>query len=335
MRLLILGGTQFLGRAMARLAVAQGHDVTCVARGASGAPVAGVRFVAADRSDPAGLAPLDGERFDAAIDVTRWLDQTHHTIAALADRVDHWSFVSSISVYAGFAAPGGGVADTPLLPPAPDGVTGPGPDFTWYGECKVSIERAYAEAVERLFVCRAGLIIGPEDPSDRFPYWVRRLAAGGEVLAPGAPDDPVQYVDVDDLAAWLLHAAVTGLTGTYDGIGAAVPRAEALRGIAAGVGSPEPRLTWVDTDFLQAREIRPWSGERSLPLWVPGAEWAGFLARDARPALAAGLVTRPVAETARRTLAWMDADPGAVRQGGLDPADEAAVLREWHAEGGR
>lgn len=331
MRLLILGGTRFLGRAVARLALGQGHDVTCAARGASGRPVPGVRFVAVDRDDPVGLAPLDGERFDAAIDVTRRVDHARHTVAALAGRVRHWTFVSSISVYADFTRRGGGVADTPLLPPAPPEVTGAGSDFQWYGECKVSIERAYAEAFDRLFVCRAGLIVGPEDSSDRFPYWVRRLAGPGEVLAPGAPDDPVQYVDVDDLAGWLLHAAETGLTGTYDGVGRSTPRVEVLRGIAAGVGVPDPVLTWVDGEFLQARGVRPWSGEGSVPLWVPGARWVGFLDRDARSALAAGLVTRPVADSARATLAWMKAHPTAVQRGGLDLAEEANILQEWHS----
>ncbi|WBB79531.1 reductase [Micromonospora sp. WMMD882] len=331
MRLLILGGTQFLGRAVARLARAQGHDVTCAARGVSGAPVPGVRFVAVDRDDPAGLAPLDGDRFDAVIDVTRRLDHARHAVAALADRVDHVTFVSSISAYAQPVPVGSAVADTPLLPPAPADVLAPGPDFEHYGELKVSIEQEYAAAFPRLFVCRAGLIIGPEDPTDRFPYWVRRLAAGGEVLAPAPPDAPVQYVDVDDLAGWLLNAGATGLTGTYDGIGAPVPRAEALRAVAAGVGVPDAELTWVDPGFLQARDVRPWSGERSLPLWVPDPEWAGFLARDAGPALAAGLVTRPVADTARVTLAWMRAHPQDVRQGGLEPAEEAGILREWHA----
>ncbi|WDZ84948.1 NAD-dependent epimerase/dehydratase family protein [Micromonospora cathayae] len=331
MRLLILGGTQFLGRAVARLAHAQGHDVTCAARAVSGRPVPGVRFVAVDRDHPAGLAPLDGERFDAMIDVTRRLDHARHAVASLADRVGHVGFVSSISVYPLAVPPGGTVADTPLLPPAPAEVVAPGPNFELYGELKVSIEREYAQAFERLFVCRAGLIIGPEDPSDRFPYWVRRLAAGGEVLAPGRPDVPVQVVDVADLAAWLLHAAATGLTGTYDGIGAAQPLEAVLRDVAVGVGAPGPALTWVPDEFLLAREVRPWSGVGSLPLWTGDSGFGGLLDRDARPALGSGLVTRPVAESARATLAWMTESPGAVKQGGLDPAEEARILREWHA----
>jgi len=333
MRLLVFGGTRFLGRAVARLAVSAGHDVTCAARGVAGTPPAGARLVRVDRDDPAGLAPLDGERFDAAVDVTRVASHARRALETLADRVGHWSFVSSCSVYADQATGRQRAVDAPLLPPAPTGVDRPDDDFTWYGELKVSIEQLFREraGVDRAFVCRAGLIIGPEDPSDRFPYWVRRLAAGGEVLAPGEPTDPVQFVDVDDLAAWLLLAAETGLAGTFDGIGAAVPRAEFLAGVAAGVERPDPKLTWVDSGFLGGHDVRPWSGERALPLWLPDPAYAGFLDRDVQPALDAGLTTRPVADSARSTLAWIRADPAAVRQGGLDPADEAAVLREWHA----
>ncbi|MEH1015877.1 NAD-dependent epimerase/dehydratase family protein [Micromonospora sp. CPCC 206060] len=335
MRILVLGGTRFLGRAVARLAHDRGYDVTCAARSVSGAPPAGPRFVPVDRDDPDGLAALDGAWFDAVVDVTRRVDHARYALDTLADRVGHWVFVSSISVYADHSVPGRSVADSPLLPPAPDGVDGPGPDFRWYGECKVSIERAVLDRVgaDRSFICRAGLIVGPEDTSDRFPYWVRRLADGGEVLAPGRPDEPVQWVDVEDLAGWLLHAATTRLAGTFDGTGPARGLAEVLAGIAAGVDRPDPRLTWVDGDFLRARDVRPWSGERSLPLWVGGDPAdAGFLARDVTDALAAGLTVRPVAASAQATLDWMTNAPEAVRPGGLGRAVEAEVLREWHAE---
>ncbi|MEU7613753.1 NAD-dependent epimerase/dehydratase family protein [Micromonospora sp. NPDC049204] len=334
MRILILGGTRFLGRATAQLAVEQGHEVTCAARGVSGAVPAGVRFVPVDRDDPEALAPLADAGFDAVVDVTRQISHARYALAALAERVDHWSFVSTISVYADNTTPGQTASDAPVLAPAPPEVDGPvGPDHRWYGECKVSIERLVRErmGVDRSFICRAGLIVGAEDPSDRFPYWVRRLAAGGEVLAPGRPTDRVQFVDVADLAAWLLHAADTGLTGTYDGTGPAMSRADLLHGVAAGLGVAEPVLTWVEQEFLLAHEVREWSGERALPLWVRLPENAGLMDRDARPALGAGLAVRPLSDTVRATANWMRADPAAVRQGGLDPADEAAVLREWQA----
>ncbi|WP_410811565.1 NAD-dependent epimerase/dehydratase family protein [Micromonospora sp. 067-2] len=334
MRILILGGTRFLGRALARHAVAQGHDVTCAARGVSGVAPAGVRFVPVDRDDPDGLAPLAGEGFDALVDVTSRVSHARHALAALADHVGHWSFVSTISVYADNTTPGQTATDAAVLPPAPQDVDGPvGPDHRWYGECKVSIERAVRERMGegRSFVCRAGLIVGAEDPSDRFPYWVRRLSAGGEVLAPGRPTDRVQFVDVADLAAWLLHAAGTDLTGTYDGTGPAMSRADLLAGVAAGLGVSDPVLTWVDQGFLLDRDVREWSGTRALPLWVRLPEGGGLMDRDARPARDAGLAVRPLADTVRATAAWMAAQPAAVRQGGLDPADEAALLGAWHA----
>ncbi|MET8086819.1 NAD-dependent epimerase/dehydratase family protein [Micromonospora sp. NPDC005237] len=334
MRILILGGTRFFGRAVARLAVAQGHDVTCAARGVSGVVPTGARFVPVDRDDPAALVSLAGDGFDAVVDVTRQVSHARHALAALADHVGHWSFVSTISVYADNTAPGQTAAHAPLLSPAPPDVDAPvGPDHRWYGECKVSIERLVRELMgaQRSFICRAGLIVGAEDPSDRFPYWVRRLANGGEVLAPGRPTDRVQFVDVADLAGWLLHAADARLAGTYDGTGPAMSRADLLTGVAAGLGVADPHLTWVDQDFLVARDVREWSGERALPLWVRLPEGAGLMDRDARPALDAGLTIRPLSDTVRATVSWMTARPDAVRQGGLDPADEAAILGEWQA----
>ncbi|MFF4877692.1 NAD-dependent epimerase/dehydratase family protein [Micromonospora sp. NPDC000668] len=334
MRILILGGTRFLGRALAQLAVAQGHDVTCAARGVSGTAPAEARFVPVDRDDPDGLAPLAREGFDAVVDVTRQVSHARHALAALANQVGHWSFVSTVSVYADNTTPGQNAADAPVLAPAPPDVDGPvGPDNRWYGECKVSIEQLVRERMgeDRSFICRAGLIVGAEDPSDRFPYWVRRLSAGGEVLAPGRQTDRVQFVDVADLAAWLLHAAGTRLTGTYDGSGPALSRADLLAGVAAGLGVADPLLTWVDQGFLLVRDVREWSGERALPLWVRLPEWGGLMDRDVRPALDAGLAVRPLSDTVRATATWMAAQPAAVRQGGLDPADEAALLGEWHA----
>ncbi|WCN80467.1 NAD-dependent epimerase/dehydratase family protein [Micromonospora sp. LH3U1] len=334
MRILILGGTRFLGRAVAQLAIEQGHDVTCAARGVSGVAPAKARFVPVDRDDSEALVPLADEGFDAVVDVTRQVSHARYALAALADHVDNWSFVSTISVYADNTTPGQTAADAPVLAPAPPDVDGPvGPDNRWYGECKVSIEQAVRErvGVDRSFICRAGLIVGAEDPSDRFPYWVRRLSAGGEVLAPGRPTDRVQFVDVADLAAWLLRAAGTRLSGTYDGTGPAMSRADLLAGVAAGLGVADPDLTWVDQEFLLSQDVREWSGERALPLWVRLPEWGGLMDRDARPALDAGLAVRPLADTVRATASWMTAHPAAVRQGGLDPADEVAVLREWQA----
>ncbi|HEU4422629.1 MAG TPA: NAD-dependent epimerase/dehydratase family protein [Pilimelia sp.] len=329
MRLLVLGGTVFLGRAVARRARDAGHEVTCAARGESGPLAEGVRFVAVDRNAPDGLSPLAGEEFDAVVDVARRPSHVRAALAVLADRIGHWSFVSTCSVYADNATPGQRADSAPLLPPAPPDVDDA--EGQAYGPCKVACEqlvRAGAGA-DRVLLCRAGLIVGPEDPSGRFAYWVRRLARGGEVLAPGHPAERVQFVDVRDLAGWLVAAAEAGLTGTYDGIGAPMPRGEFLAGVAAGVGA-RPVLTWVDQEFLAAHDVRPWMGERALPLWLPLPEYAGFMTRDTTPTLAAGLRTRDVAETACDTLDWLAGAPDAVDRNGLPPDAEAAVLQAWH-----
>jgi len=330
MRLLVLGGTVFLGRAVARHAVAAGHDVTCAARGLGGAVAEGARFVRVDRDRPDGLSALAGERFDAVVDVARRPSHVRVALAALADRVGHWTFVSTCSVYADDATPGQRATTAPVLEPAPEGTDLDDTTPAGYGRNKVACERAVAGAVgeDRAFLCRAGLIVGPEDPSGRFEYWVRRVHRGGEVLAPGEPDEVVQFVDVRDLAAWLVDAAGSGLAGTYDGMGAPMPRGEFLAGVAEGVGA-RPTLTWVDQDFLVARGVEPWMGPRSLPLWLPLPEHAGFLSRDVGASLAAGLRTRPVAETVRDTLGWLAGQPDAVGRCGLTADDEAALLREW------
>ncbi|GIG91088.1 NAD-dependent epimerase/dehydratase family protein [Plantactinospora endophytica] len=327
MRILVLGGTVFLGRAVARQALAAGHDVTCAARGSSGDPVDGVRFVRVDRADPAGLTALTGE-FDAVVDVARHPDQVRHAVAALAGRVGHFTFVSTGSVYSDTGTVGQRVDTAPLLAPAPRDAEDPTRDPESYGACKVSCERIVTEAfgAERVFVCRAGLLVGPEDPSGRFEYWVRRAGRGGEVLVPGTPEDMVQFVDVRDLAAWIVAAAERGLTGTYDGTGAPMTRAAFLADLLPDGATP----TWVSQEFLVEQQVEPWTGPRSLPLWLPLPEYAGFLTRDVTASLAAGLRTRPLAETGRDTADWLaTAGPGAGQRIGLTEAEEAELLAAW------
>jgi 2'-hydroxyisoflavone reductase len=327
MRVLILGGTAFLGRAVARHARDAGHDVTCAARGLSGAVPDGVRLVRVDRDLPAGLSALEGQQFDAVVDLARRPSHVRRALAVLGDRVGHWTFVSTCSVYADQATPGQRAESAGLLAAAPPEVDDA--DGEQYGPCKVADEEAVALSGVPAFVCRAGLIVGPEDPSGRFDYWVARLARGGEVLAPGRPDDRVQWIDVRDLAAWLVLAGETALTGTYDGNGAPVPRSQFLAGVAEGVGVT-PQLTWVDQDFLAEHRVQPWMGERSLPMWLPLPDYAGFMARDVSPALRAGLLTRPLIDTTRDTLEWLQTAPDRMLRVGLGPDDEANVLRRWH-----
>lgn len=319
MRMLILGGTQFLGQATAAVAVAGGHEVVCAARGTTGTVPAGASLVRIDRDNPSTYAALVGD-FDAAIDVGRRPSHIRAALAALDDRVGHWGFVSSCNVYADNSTPHQTVADAPVLDPGTDD----DPSGQNYGPAKVACERAYDESA---FRCRAGLIVGPGDPSGRFGWWVSRLAAGGPIIAPGTPADLVQYIDVRDLAAWLVHAARHRLSGPFDGIGAPLSRAEFIAAGIEGVGvKSEP--VWMDQDYLESVDVQPWMGERSIPLWLPLPEYAGFLSRDVSPSLAAGLRTRPLSDTFADTAAWLrTADsPGTT---GLTEAEHAAVLAAW------
>jgi 2'-hydroxyisoflavone reductase len=331
MRFLVLGGTVFLGRAVAQQALAAGHDVTCAARGSSGDPVDGARLVRVDRDEPSSLAAITGT-FDAVVDVARRPDHVRHALAALAGRVGHVTFVSSCSVYADHTTVGQRAETAPVLPPAPRDAEDPTKDAESYGGCKVSCEQIVMEAFgpDNAFVCRPGLIVGPEDPSGRFGYWARRAGRGGEVLAPGTPDDSVQVADVRDLAAWIVEAGERGMAGTYDGIAPPITRREFL----AALFDDDARLTYVPQEFLVAQQVAPWSGPRSLPLWLPLPEYAGFMSRDVTSALAAGLRPRPLAETARDTAAWLAAAGSSGAAGGstgLTEAEETEVLGAWHA----
>jgi 2'-hydroxyisoflavone reductase len=325
MRLLILGGSQFLGRAIAAHACAAGHDVTCAARGLAGPIAPGVRFVYVDREVSDGLEPLARQKFDAVVDVSRHPGQVRRAVAALRPHAGHWTFVSTISVYADNRTPGQRADTAPLRPPiAPE--IDHGSEET-YGAAKVACERAVGESA---FICRAGLIVGPEDPTGRFTYWPARLARGGEVLAPGTPEDAVQLIDVRDLAQWIVHAAAVRLTGIYDAIGPTRSRGEMLAECAAALGS-SCRFTWVNRAFLEAQDVRRWAGPRSLPLWLPLPDFAGFATRDTTPARNAGLNLRALSETARDTLGWLRAANGPVV--GLTIDEERQVLAAWHARG--
>jgi nucleoside-diphosphate-sugar epimerase len=323
MRLLILGGTQFLGRAIAAHAYAMGHDVTCAARGVAGSVPHRARFIRVDRDEPDGLAPLAGEEFDAVVDVSRHPGQVRRAVAALKQRVEHWTFVSTVSVYADNRTTGQR-ADAALLR-APTALEVEHSTEETYGAGKVACEQAVGE---NAFICRAGLIVGPEDPTGRFTYWPMRLDRGGEVLVPGTPDDAVQLIDVRDLAQWIVHAAQTRLTGYFDGIGPSYTRGQFLAECSDALGS-SCTFTWVDRAFLESHDIRRWSGPRSLPLWLPLPDYAGFATRDTSPARDSGLTMRTLSETARDTLSWARTAGGPVT--GLTADEESAVLKAWHA----
>lgn len=325
MKLLVLGGSVFLSRAVAQEAVARGHDVTCACRGTSGPLPEGVRHVAMDRSEP---WPAELSGFDAVVDVAGLPSYVRRAVAALPDA--HWIFVSTANVYADESTPGGRPATLPLRDPLHDDVD-PRSSPEAYGAMKVACERLVSDGTVSSTIVRPGLIIGPEDPSGRFGYWVDRMARVpqvAEVLAPGDPRDTMQAIDVRDLAAWLVTLAEERRAGTYDGVGEPMPISAFLAEVARGC-EVSPRWTWVPQQFLAEQGVVPWMGPRSLPLWLPRPEYDGLPAHDVSPSLAAGLALRPLADTARDTLAWLRtvAEPPLT---GVTPAEEAEVLTAWH-----
>jgi len=334
MRILVLGGTVFLSHAVAAEALLRGHEVSCLARGTSGSVPAGARLLVADRNEPGAVAgAVRGERFDAVVDVaTMSLPWVRDALAALADSVAHWTFVSSINVYADKATTGQGT-DAPLLAPyrEPTGADAtPDVDPDVYGAAKVASENAVREALgPRAFVLRAGLLVGPGDPHDRFGYWPARLARGGRTLVPDALDQPVQYLDARDLAGWIVSAAERGLGGVFDAAGALDTLGGVLAGIASAVGAADLELVPVRPSALLEAGVNTWAGPRSLPLWLP-ASHLGFLSRDTAPARGAGLTPRPLASTSVDVLAYeRSRGLDRARIAGLSAADEAELLARF------
>jgi nucleoside-diphosphate-sugar epimerase len=319
MRLLVLGGTVFLSREVAAEALRRGHDVTCACRGISGDVPDGATLLHWDRAEepPAGLAG----QYDAVVDVSRRPSHVRRAVAAVPDA--HWVFVSTVNVYSDESFPGG-PGTLPLHEPITEDVD-LATDPEAYGPMKVACEQIVQEGAASATVVRPGLIVGPGDLTGRFTYWPARLADGGEVLAPGAPTDPVQVIDVRDLAAWIVTLAEQRTEGEFDGVGQPMPIGDLLQECA-----PDADLTWVDQEFLTAQGVEPWMGPDAVPLWLPRPEYDGMMQHLVQPGLDAGLTLRPIAETARDTLGWLREHPdGAVSGIGRDR--ERELLDAWHA----
>ena len=297
-RLLVLGGTKFLGRHVVDAALAGGHEVTIFTRGRTNPELyPEAEHLVGDRDG--GLAALAGRSWDGVVDTSGYVPRVvRQSAELLRDAVERYVFVSSVSVYADFSRPIS--EETPvaeLEDPASEDVEAD------YGALKAACERVVEEAFgDRATSVRAGLIVGPHDPTDRFTYWPRRLAAGGDVLAPGSPDAPVQFVDARDLAAWLLRLAEQGPGGAFNATGPAEPLTfgELLERATAAIGS-DANLVWTDEQRIVDAGVQPWT---ELPLWIPGDEYAGMEQADTSRARAAGLAFRPLEETVRDTLAW-------------------------------
>jgi nucleoside-diphosphate-sugar epimerase len=332
MRVLVLGGTAWLGGHLATAALERGHHVTCLARGASGRAPTGVEFVRADRDAPDAYREVAGRMWDVVFDVARQPGQVRRAVAALADRSRSYVFVSSCNVYADHRTPGEDEGAA-LLPPL-DGDVMETQAAQTYGQAKVACERHVTETFgrERSLIARVGLIGGPGDIFDRTGYWPLRFARpateDGAVLVPDVPDLMTQVIDVRDLASWLVVAAEGGVSGVFNLVGDPVPLREHLATAREVAGHHGP-LVPVGPDWLVAHDVTPWMGPRSLPLWLPLPEYAGFAARDGSAARAAGFVSRPLAETLADTLAWeLTRDADRSRQAGLSDEDERELLRQ-------
>lgn len=336
MKLLILGGTSFVGRHFVEAALARGHDVSLFNRGRE-APTLfpEVERLVGDRRGE--LAALRGRRWDAVIDTAAYVPSIVGQAASLlAPAVEHYTFISTRSVYAdhGDSAEGGLVAtltddelhDAEAI--RPEGRSHAMLYGARYGALKARCERAAEEAMPgRVLVLRPGLIVGPYDPTDRFTYWVRRVARGGDVLAPGRPDRTVRALDVRDLATWCLQRIEARTAGVFNAAGADGVTMRGLLDACSRAAGGDARFIWASEAFLVARGVVPWS---ELPLWVLEEDNAFLETGNAR-AVAAGLTFRPLEETAADTLAWDRLRGDAPLRAGLDAAREAELLATFRA----
>ena len=359
LKILVLGGTGFLGPHFVEAARAKGHKLTLFNRGKSnptrfsGEEFKDIEQLHGDRKSD--LSALEGERrWDAVLDTSAYFPaDVTRSARLLAKRAGQYVIISSISVYADNSTPGAdesAAVSSMANPEAAKEITGEN-----YGPLKaLSEQAAEKEMPGRATVIRPGLIVGPGDNTDRFTYWPARAARGGEILAPGSAGDPTQFIDVRDLAGFILHAIETGATGVFNAdaapgaismgsLLAACQRAGTVANDIQCIRAPCPQpaeasstVTWVPADFLEAQKVSAW---QDMPAWIPPTgEYAGFGLRSTGKAQAAGLKYRPLQETVDDTLQWWSQLPEARRaspKAGLAPEREAAVLQAWHQQSTR
>jgi 2'-hydroxyisoflavone reductase len=328
MKLLILGGTKFLGRHLVDAARARGHTVTLFNRGSRPGLFPGVEEIRGDRAaGREGLKGLAGRAWDTVIDTCGYVPRLVGASASmLQNAVGQYVFVSSISVYEEFAqAPDETSATAALADPSSEDIARD------YGALKAACERVVSATYgERALNIRPGLIVGPFDPTGRFTYWPLRIARGGEVLAPDDPAGDVQFVDVRDLARWTVQLVERRVGGVFNATGPAQPlRFDTFLAIAARALRAECRFTWVDAAFLNEHQVQPWM---ELPLWVDDAP--GLNRTRVARALREGLAFTPLEDTVRDTYEWAReqlAKGGRESLGtaGLAEEKEAAVLAAW------
>jgi 2'-hydroxyisoflavone reductase len=339
LRILILGGTGFIGPYQVRYALERGHTVTVFNRGRERETWPGkVEELTGDRNT-GDLKALEGREWDVCIDnpttLPFWVRDAGRV---LHGKIHQYVFISTVSVYADADKPADESAAVAKYT-GPDAMSETMESFRanlgeLYGPLKAVSEQEGAKQFPGMVtIVRPGLIVGPGDETDRFTYWPVRLSRGGDVLAPGNGADPVQFIDVRDLAEWTIRMTESRTFGTFNATGPEHPMQmrEMLTGIATAIHS-DARITWVPEDFLDAHKVSAWS---DMPVWVPGqGDSAGFAQRSIRNALAAGLTFRPLAVTAADTLAWFKQqtpERQAKLKSGMSPTREAELLAAWKA----
>ena len=329
MKLLILGGTAWLGQETARQAVERGHEVICLARGETGPVPPGASLVRLDRDADDGLRPVASAAWDAVIDVSRQPGQVRRAVRDLRGAA-HYALVSSGSVYADQGQPGQD-EDAPLLDPLESDVM---ETMETYGQAKAACEWAVQDGLgpAGCLIVRAGLIGGPGDSSGRTGYWPLRFAGpsrdDGTVLVPDAPGMPTQVIDVRDLAGWLVRSCEARLGGVFNTGGETLPFSAHIAAARAVAGHSGP-VASAGAGWLHSHGVAEWAGPRSLPLWLSDPDWQGMNARSNARAKAAGLVLRPLEHTLRATLEWEESQGrDRPRGAGLTRGEEADLLTE-------
>jgi 2'-hydroxyisoflavone reductase len=321
-RILVIGGTQFVGRHIVEAALERGHDVTLFHRGVTGDDLfPEATHVHGDRNED--LDALSRGEWDVTVDACAYFPRQVRALAgALTDRGGHYVFISTISAYAD--PPGPGLTEDAPLRELQDPDTEV-LDGDTYGGLKALCETAARESFGDIAIVRPTYVVGPHDHTRRFTWWVWRFARGGDILAPGPADDPLQVIDARDLARFVIDIGERRRAGTWHTMSPQPPFsiADMFDAIARAVAPPGHRVEWVDDDFL----VRSGVGEGDFPLWGARDPQRFVLAADASRALAEGLSPRPLAETIRDTLEWAQTSPP--EGAGLSPRREAELLETW------
>ncbi|HEX5888801.1 MAG TPA: NAD-dependent epimerase/dehydratase family protein [Pyrinomonadaceae bacterium] len=339
MKLLIIGGTRFVGRHLVEAALERGHEVTLFNRGTQSFAIPEVETISGDRNRD--LDKLQGRRWDAVIDTCGYLPRAVQAAAVmLSGSVERYVFISSMSAYADVSVKG--VDETaPLRTLTSEQLdrayaidTAGQPSYgELYGGLKALCEQAAEEAMPgRVLLVRPGLIVGPYDYTDRFTYWVVRVARGGEVLAPGRAERPVQFIDARDLAGWTVSMTERSATGSYNAN--RLPNTLTMQDVleeCKSSSNSDAVFTWTSEAFLREEKVAAWS---AMPLWLPEEEapqLQGFMFVNCDKAIAAGLRIRLLGETIGDTLEWAQRElHDTALNAGIDFEREQALLRKWH-----